>query len=134
MKILAGELSVFRHGLISEDEVVVELKDSNSRDKVIEIHIGLADFTRALTGLSGVDVNYSILEDMSKLGLEKHLRTVSFPHPVGYTRTQLAELVRKDFKENKYEEEGWQLFNDGTDRQQDYKNYKYTLVRWTNAE
>lgn len=59
LKILKGELSISRPQFSDGRDVIhINLIDERAGSQAVEIHIGLADFAKALTGMGHVDCDF----------------------------------------------------------------------------
>lgn len=130
---MKGQMTIGRRFGNNVDKVYMTLKGKDSRMPVVEVEIGMKEFSEMLTGLSEVDVNITKTptnEQLKRLGKVCENKTVmvtkppctdSKPHQKQYIIYQIDLLEECD---------GWEIFDDGTRSQQPSEKHKVVLRRW----
>lgn len=120
----------------------IKIEDEASRETVVEVYMGLADFAEALGGLGCVKANYIHLvssKEHKRLGKGKETKSVSFPKElykdVSYSeRREYIRGIISELLENREDLKGWSLWSDGASSQQPTENHQFIVARWVEVE
>lgn len=123
---LKGKLTIGRRGIIGEDYISINLEDSNSHLRVLELDISLDNLMRALTNLSYVDCEYTFNKKACDLfGKTQEVKTVSMPSNLLngiYNKKSRSKIVKNWFDEQQFLgniSKEWSIKCDGIDNRQD---------------
>jgi len=102
MKKIKGKLTISRvHSTQSEDWIEVLLEDESSCIQFADVHIGLEEFSKAITGLGACPCEIEVRGlDLVGKKLETKICTVSFP------TERTVEMTEDVFK--MFEFDGWE--------------------------
>ena len=139
---LKGKLTIGRRGIIGEDYISIELEDSNSHLKVVELDISLDNLMRALTNLACVDCEYEFNKDNSNLfGKIQEVKTISMPSKMldgVYDKESKSKIVKNWFGEQQFLgniSKEWSIKCDGTGSRQDTRGeHKIILHRFVDEK
>lgn len=125
-----AEVTIGKRGFGSESRMYITITDESSRTRIVEVSMSLEDFAQALTGLAscgGTMESVVSPENVHKLGKECVTQEVF----VEKNRKKGIQslIVEKDFIEN-WQEDGWEIFNDGLRSQQHGELHRYVIRRW----
>lgn len=137
-----GKLSIYRRGIIGEDFITIELEDSNSYTKVVNIDISLDNLMRALTNLASVNCRYEFNKDNSNLfGKIQEVKTISMPSKIldgVYDKESKSRIVKNWFGEQQFLgniSKEWSIKCDGTDSRQDIRGeHRIILCRFVDKK
>lgn len=118
-----------------EDYVQIQIKDSDSSLKLVELKLTMEDYAYLITGLSEIDCKVTgiISEDnFHKLGKTKYVEYI----PIiveGKNKWDIQKMIKSDPEFlNQFIpfEDGWLLWSDGTKSQQNDEYYKIIICRY----
>lgn len=120
---LDGRISISRPNRSSGVETInIEITDETSRTRFLEVEIDMADFARALTGLSYVPIKFDLVRsDLVGTLKENKTEVIVVPRSLCYNSDDKIDYVRKMFLEP-YEKEGWYA-RDGLESFSNSHNY-----------
>lgn len=130
-----GKLTICRHGIIDEDYIAIEIADRKSSKQIMNLKISLENFTRAITNLSSVDMEYEVkTENLNKWGKQIEVKEILLPIIEKFNEEEMKIEIERTFVslQNKgvYGKE-WIIKNDGIKTQQNNpKGWKIIICRY----
>ena len=139
---LKGKLTIGRRGIIGEDYISIELEDSNSHLKVVELDISLDNLMRALTNLACVGCEYTINKKAINLfGKIQEVKTISMPSKIldgVYDKETKSRLVNIWFGEQQFLgniSKEWSIKSDGVNSRQDTRDeHRLVICRFVDKK
>lgn len=139
---LKGKLTIGRRGIIDEDYISIELEDSNSHLKVVELDISLDNLMRALTNLACVGCEYTFNKKACDLfGKTQETKTISMPSNLldgVYNKESKSKIVKNWFGEQQFLgniSKEWSIKCDGTGSRQDIRGeHRIILCRFVDKK
>lgn len=130
---MKGKFSIGRRiSNVREDFFVIEIEDDISGIRIIEIEVTPHDLAMALSARSGLDceIKYLVNEkQFNDIGKIRKMKAVFIERPTVYGENKRKEYVRNVIKNNGFLVDGWEIWDDGCNRQQEQKHrvilYKY---------
>ena len=135
---MKGNITLSRRNNNSDNtEVYLEIKDTDSTTRVIEIKMTAREFALVMTGLAYTPCEITEVitpEESVRLGKQMEHKTVRLGLELTYSREESAPLIEEAFKETQEYAEGWVMTSNGVGTKQPMDGHNITVRRWVEKE
>ena len=116
----------------------INIKDASSRLTVVEVSMSLSEFAEAIGGLGESDgeiVHAPTAYAVERLGKKKVVERVQMARSIirGSTKDHAKAAVNTHFLVN-YSGDGWEVWSDGTNSQQNGVDYEYIICKYVEID